>query len=102
MSAKQPARPMVDVWYKTTQGDMFEVVAVDEQEDAIQIQYLDGAVEELDDDTWSSLEPKIIDTPREAMADGYDGEEDTDEDFNEVSDLDSMEGGWSGTYDDFD
>ena len=51
MSPKQPPQPTVDVWYKTTNGDMFEVVAVDEQDDAIEIQYLDGSLEELDDDT---------------------------------------------------
>ena len=101
MSAKQPPRPMVDVWFKTSQGDRFEVVGVDEQEDAIQIQYLDGSLEEWDDDTWSSLEPQIIDPPREAMTDTYDGEEDA-EDYHETRDIEGADGDWSGAFDDYD
>ena len=100
MSPKQPPQPTVDVWYKTTNGDMFEVVAVDEQDDAIEIQYLDGSLEELDDDTWQSLEPKVINPPREALADAYEGDED-DEDFSEASDLDGGDGEWSGSFDDY-
>ena len=97
MAAKQPPRPMVDIWYKTSNGDMFEVVAFDEQDDAIEIQYLDGSLEELDEDTWESLNPRIIDPPHEALADAYD--EDGDEDYNEVADSGDMD--WSGAFDEY-
>jgi hypothetical protein len=100
LSAKQAPRPTVDIWYKTSNGDMFEVVAVDEQDDAIQIQYLDGSLEELDDDTWLNLEPKVIDPPREALADAYEGDE-GEEDYSEVSDLEAGEGEWSSAFDDY-
>ena len=100
MSAKQAPRPTVDHWYKTSNGDKFEVVAVDEQDDAIQIQYLDGSLEELDDDTWQSLEPKVIDPPREAMANAYEGDE-GEEDYDEVSDYGGGDGEGSSSFDDY-
>lgn len=73
-TAKSSVRPMIETWYKTREGDMFEVVAVDEQEDAIEIQFLDGSVEELDEDGWSTLEPKVIDPPREVFGGAPDEE----------------------------
>ena len=71
MPRKQPPQPSIDVWYKTSTGDIFEVVAVDPQDDSIEIQYLDGSLEELDSDAWQSAEPKVIDPPHEAMGDDY-------------------------------
>ena len=100
MSAKQAPRPIVDIWYKTSTGDIFEVVAFDEQDDAIEIQYLDGSLEELDDDTWVSLNPKVIDPPREALAEAY-GDEDDEGGFNDAADLDSHEGDWPGAVDEY-
>lgn len=99
MSAKSTPRPMIDVWYKTSQGDMFEVITVDEQEDAIEIQYLDGSLEELDDDAWSSLAPKEIDPPREAVDGAYDDAEEG-EDFDDEADHDQPPEWDSGGFDD--
>jgi len=88
---------MVDIWYKTSNGDMFEVVALDEQDDAIEIQYLDGSLEELDEDTWESLNPQVIDPPHEALADAYDDEDEGD--YNEVADPGDLD--WSGAFDEY-
>jgi hypothetical protein len=78
---------MVDIWYKTNQGNMFEVVAFDEQGDTIEIQYIDGCLERLDEDTSFSLDPITIDPRRGVMTEGYDG----DEDYVEVRDHDDRE-----------
>jgi Family of unknown function (DUF6763) len=94
MSVKQPLGPSIENWYKTSEGNMFEVIAVDEQDDAIGIQYLDGSLDELDSDTWLGLDPKVIDPPREFMGDTYEGDE-GGENYDEISDLDNIEGGWS-------
>ncbi len=45
-------RPVVGDWYRFTAGDTFEVVALDEDEATIEIQYFDGTIEELDFDEW--------------------------------------------------
>jgi hypothetical protein len=102
MPRKQPLQPSIDVWYKTSSGDIFEVVAVDPQEDSIEIQYLDGSLEELDSDAWHSVEPKVIDPPHEAMGDDYEERADFEEDYHELVDLDSNEREWSGLFDEYD
>jgi len=48
--------PEIGSWYRNLQGQSFEVIALDEGEGIVEIQYFDGAVEELDMDTWYELE----------------------------------------------
>lgn len=100
MSAKQPSRPMVDIWYKASNGAIFEVVATDEKDDAIEIQYLDGSLEELDDDVWESLDPKVIAPPREALAEASDSDE-GEADYEDAIDLDGNEGDWSSSLEEY-
>jgi hypothetical protein len=45
-------KPVRGQWYRNEQGDVFEVVAIEEEAGIIEIQYFDGAVEELDSDSW--------------------------------------------------
>lgn len=54
-----PFEPRVGDWYEDTEGRTFEVVAIDNDEDSIEIQYFDGAVAELDREAWQemSLQP---------------------------------------------
>lgn len=47
--------PNVGDWYVTAQGDTFEVVAFDADEEFVEIQHLDGALEELDLETWLDI-----------------------------------------------
>ena len=47
-------KPAIGQWYRNEQGAVFEVVAIEEEAGAIEIQYFDGAVEELDIDSWYS------------------------------------------------
>jgi len=44
--------PEIGKWYRAESGAVFEVVAFDEEEGIVEIQYFDGAIEELDMDTW--------------------------------------------------
>ncbi|MAA75453.1 MAG: hypothetical protein CMN28_12195 [Salinisphaeraceae bacterium] len=43
-------------WYVGEDGQSFEVVAMDLSHQAIEIQYYDGTVEEIDFESWSQLE----------------------------------------------
>lgn len=57
MSAFQPAStpaPTIGDWYRYSGGELFEVVAVDDDEGTIEIQHFDGTVEELDFDDWAA------------------------------------------------
>lgn len=48
--------PRIDSWYQDVREDeLFEVVAIDEQEDYIEVQYLNGEIGEFDFDTWKQM-----------------------------------------------
>lgn len=43
-------------WYKRIDLDtLFEVVAIDEEDKTIEIQYFNGEIEELDESSWNEL-----------------------------------------------
>jgi hypothetical protein len=46
--------PSIGEWYRHSGGDSFEVVAFDEDDGTIEIQYFDGTVEEMDTEDWDS------------------------------------------------
>ena len=48
--------PSIGDWYQRAGGDLFEVVAIDEADGTIEIQYFDGTVEELEVDAWYDME----------------------------------------------
>lgn len=52
-------------WYRSINGDRFEIVALDEDEDTLEIQHFDGAIEELDFDTWREMEVGPIEPPED-------------------------------------
>lgn len=48
------ARPEIGEWYRTRSGNTFEVVAVDDHDGTVEVQYFDGTVEEFDLDDWEA------------------------------------------------
>ena len=46
--------PGVGAWYRLNGGPPFEVVALDEHDGTIEVQYVDGTLEELDLEDWKS------------------------------------------------
>jgi hypothetical protein len=47
-------RPNIGEWYRHSGGSLFEVVAKDEDDGTIDIQYFDGTLEEMDVEDWES------------------------------------------------
>lgn len=47
--------PRIGDWYRTVTGDIFEIVALDLDDETLEIQYFDGTIEELEMDTWYEL-----------------------------------------------
>lgn len=47
-------QPGIGDWYRISGNDLFEVVAVDNDDGTIEIQYFDGTVEEMDLEDWQS------------------------------------------------
>jgi hypothetical protein len=49
--------PVVGQWYRlpdADKGQVFQVIEVDEDEDAVEVQYFDGNIEELPHDAWQA------------------------------------------------
>ncbi|MGI9320319.1 MAG: DUF6763 family protein [Thiogranum sp.] len=57
--------PRIGNWYQNTIGDAFEVVAQDDEDDTLELQYYDGTVEELDPEAWGSMNPEAIEPPED-------------------------------------
>jgi hypothetical protein len=53
MSNTQVIEPIVGDWYRS-HGQLFEVVATDDEEALIEIQHADGNLEEMDLDDWTT------------------------------------------------
>jgi hypothetical protein len=87
-------KPIVGQWYRGNTNELFEVVAIDEHDQTIEIQFFDGTVAEMEFDAWNeSLVDKLID-PADAPED-WSGAVDV-----EIEDLDrqfedNTRGAWS-------
>src|SRR6202166_5290265 len=51
--AMNAMKPVVGQWYRGVTNELFEVVAIDDQDETIEIQYFDGTVTEMDFDGWN-------------------------------------------------
>src|ERR1700722_14481029 len=47
-------QPGIGGWYRLNGGDSFEIVAVDEDDGTVDIQYFDGTLEEMDLEDWEA------------------------------------------------
>jgi hypothetical protein len=46
-------KPVVGQWYRGVTNELFEVVAIDDGDETIEIQFFDGTVTEMDFETWN-------------------------------------------------
>ena len=46
--------PGIGEWYRSSGGETFEVVAVDDDDGTIELQYYDGTIEEMDREDWDA------------------------------------------------
>src|ERR1700691_2430553 len=61
-TAMNLVKPVVGQWYRGGTNELFEVVAIDDQDQTIEIQYFDGTVAEMDFDAWNEhLMDELID-----------------------------------------
>jgi hypothetical protein len=96
--------PVVGQWYENIdENDSFRVLSVDEDAELIEIEYLDGDIEEIDVDTWAEFDLEKIEQPEgwsgaditedddedeDDDDDDWDDDEDDDEDDEDDDDLD--------------
>jgi uncharacterized protein DUF6763 len=77
--------PVKGQWYENVEeDDSFRVLSVDEDAELVEIEYLDGEIEELDLDTWHEMDLERIAEPEgwaaENAKEAKEDEEDEDED----------------------
>jgi len=89
MAAPQPS---IGDWYRQKEGGaLFEVVAVDDDDGTIEIQYFDGTVEEMDIEDWDGQwDEGTLETaePPEDWSGSVDVEADEDTSRADASDSD--------------
>jgi hypothetical protein len=91
--------PVKGQWYENVEEDeTFRVLSVDEDAELVEIEYLDGDIEELDLDAWHEMDLERIEEP-EGWAGGDDDE---DEDDEELDDEDDDDDDWDDDDDDDD
>lgn len=57
--------PTVGTWHENDEGDIFAVVAVHADRRTIEISTLDGAMDEIDLETWAGMALQEIEPPDE-------------------------------------
>jgi len=73
--------PVRGQWYENLDDDdVFLVLSVDEDAELIEIEYVDGDIEEIDYETWQEMDLEPTDEPEGwAGSDGDDVDDDDDE-----------------------
>ena len=94
--------PVKGQWYENVEEDeTFRVLSVDEDAELVEIEYLDGDIEELDLDAWHEMDLERIEEP-EGWAASDDDEEEDDEEEDEEEDLDDDDDDWDEDEDEDD
>jgi hypothetical protein len=75
--------PVKGQWYEHGEEDeTFRVLSVDEDAELVEIEYLDGDIEELDIDSWHEMDLERIPVP-EGWTEAADADTDDDDDWEE-------------------
>jgi hypothetical protein len=84
--------PTVGQWYEDLENDeTFQVLRVDEDREIVEIQHLDGDIEELDVDGWAELDLELSEEPEGWSGSRAEKEADEEEDEDEDDDWDDDE-----------
>jgi len=86
--------PVPSQWYENLEEeDSFRVLSVDEDSELIEIEYLDGEIEEIDLEAWHEMDLEKIEEPEGwSKSDDEDTDEDEDEDdWDEDEDEDDVD-----------
>ena len=80
--------PTAGQWYENIdENESFRVLSVDEDAELVELEYLDGDIEEIDLETWHELDLDKIDEP-EGWAGSSEEEEEEEEEEEKDDDLD--------------
>jgi hypothetical protein len=81
--------PTVGQWYEDLENEeTFQVLKVDEDREIVEIQHLDGDLEELDVDGWAELDLELTEEPEGWSGSKGEKDEEDDEDWDDEDDED--------------
>jgi hypothetical protein len=81
--------PVPGQWYENLEEEEpFRVLSMDEDSELIEIEYLDGDIEEIDLETWHEMDLEETNEPEGWSESGDEDEDDDDEDWDEDEDED--------------
>ncbi len=83
--------PVVGAVYEDANGQTFEVLAFDEDEGIVEIEYVDGTVDEIDLETWYGLDLEQVDSAEDQESPDLDYDEDYEEDVDLDEDGDDFD-----------
>jgi hypothetical protein len=76
--------PVAGRWYRDLERDeIFKVVAVDENDDVVEIQHADGEIEELESAEWFEMDLERAGEPEDWLRETEDAEEEEEEEEDE-------------------
>ncbi len=81
--------PVRGQWYQNVEEEeQFRVLTVDEDSELVEIEYLDGDIEELDIEAWHEMDLERIEQPEGWSESEDDDDEDEDDDWDDDEDED--------------
>ena len=84
--------PVPGQWYENLEEEeSFRVLSVDEDSERLEIEYLDGDIEEIDLEAWREMDLERIEEPEGWSESDDEDEAEDDEDFDEDEDEDEDE-----------
>ena len=86
--------PVIGEWYRSAGGNLFEVVALDEEDGTIEIQHFDGTVEELEVESWPEMLLEAVDAPED-----WSGSVDIEPEDFKVGQDETKQNDWSNPLD---
>jgi hypothetical protein len=90
--------PVPGQWYQNVEEEeTFRVLTVDEDSELIEIEYLDGDLEELDVEAWHEMDLELTSEPE-----GWSDEDEDEDDEEEDEDEDEDDEDWDDDDDDDD
>ena len=95
--------PVPGQWYENLEDEeSFRVLTVDEDSELVEIEYLDGEIEEIDLETWHEMDLDQIDEPEGWAESEEDEDEDEDEEEEDEEDEEDEDDDWDDDEDDWD
>jgi hypothetical protein len=87
--------PVAGQWYENVEeDDSFRVLSVDPDAELVEIEYLDGDIEEIDLDTWHEMDLERIEEPE-----GWSSEDDDEDDEEDEEDEEDEDDDWDDDED---